>query len=187
MSVLRKKRTYAILLMLVLLLLYYYSDKIWEMLYPIHYKQEIGISAAKYNVDPLLIAAIIRVESNYRPDGMSKKGAVGIMQLMPETAKWIRDSTNMEVSLDQLHQVQVNIHMGAWYVNWLLDHFDGNLNYAIAAYNAGQGNVNKWRTSNVWNGSEDTVSNIPIGETRHYVQRVLYYYKKYQTIYGPDF
>jgi soluble lytic murein transglycosylase len=185
MKLLRKKRVYAFLLLAILLLFFLYSDKIGEILYPVHYKQEIAQSAAKYNVDPLLVAAIIRVETNFKPDETSKKGAIGIMQLMPETAKWVQESGGFRRSAEQA-QVAVDIDMGVWYVSWLLNHYDGNVNFTIAAYNAGQGNVNKWRTTGLWDGSKESIGNIPFGETRHYIQRVLYYYQKYHKIYGTE-
>jgi len=184
MRLLRKQRTYALLLLTVLILLFAFSESIAKILYPIHYKQEISRMASKYNVDPLLIAAIIRVESNYRSDGISKKGASGVMQLMPDTAKWVRESGRFDISYDSDNRpVAYDIEMGTWYMNWLLNYYDGNLVASIAAYNAGQGNVNKWRSSGLWDGTRERISNIPFGETRHYIQRVLYYYQKYRDIY----
>lgn len=188
MNLFHKKRTYAFLLIIVLLLLYMFSSQIEEMIYHVDYKEEISQSASKYNVDPLLIAAIIRVENNYKAEGTSNKGALGLMQLMPETARWIKEMGNIGSSLDDdLQDITVNINMGAWYLNWLLNYYDGHLNYAIAAYNAGQGTVNKWRETNVWDGSESNITDIPYGQTKHFVKRVLYYYQKYHKVYGPNF
>lgn len=188
MNFLHKKRTYAILLLFILFFLFLFSDKIEKMLYPIDYKKEILSSAEKYNVDPFLIAAIIRVENNYKAEGVSSKGALGLMQLMPDTARWIKESGNIgsASSDNDLQDVSVNIDMGAWYINWLLKYYDGHLNYAIAAYNAGQGTVNKWKTANIWDGSEKTIADIPYGQTKHFVKRVRYYYEKYHKIYGPE-
>ncbi|TCZ75286.1 lytic transglycosylase domain-containing protein [Paenibacillus albiflavus] len=188
MNFVHKKRTYAILLIAVLLFLLIFSNKIEELLYPIDYRQEISTSASKYNVDPFLIAAIIRVENNFKVEGTSSKGALGLMQLMPETAQWIKESSNIGTvgSDHDLQDASVNIDMGAWYLSWLLNYYDGHLNYAIAAYNAGQGTVNKWRATNVWDGSETSISTIPYGQTKHFVKRVRYYYDKYHKVYGPD-
>ena len=163
------------------------STFIGRKLYPIHFEQEIRQSAAKHDIDPFLIAAIIRVETNYKHHLESNKGAVGIMQLMPDTAAWIVESANMEPhSQEDLLKAEVNINLGTWYINWLTKHYNGNLTYAIAAYNAGQGNVNKWKQNNVWDGTEANIKQIPFGETRHYVQRVLYYYQKYTALYSDD-
>src|SRR5207248_3301455 len=144
-------------------------------LYPIYYQQEIKQSAENHNIDPFLIAALIRVETNYQYHLESKKGAIGIMQLMPDTAMWIVESSNAGPhSMDDLVKVDININLGAWYISWLTKHYNGNLLYAIAAYNAGQGNVNKWKQSQTWDGTEAGINQIPFGETRHYVQRILY-------------
>ncbi|OAS21080.1 lytic transglycosylase [Paenibacillus oryzisoli] len=184
MTFFRKKRMFALLLIAFVMILFMNSAIIGRKLYPIYYQQEIKQSAAKHNIDPFLIAAIIRVETNYKYHLESSKGAVGLMQLMPDTADWIAQSSNLGPhTQEDLLRVDINIYLGAWYLNWLIKHYNGNLIYAIAAYNAGQGNVNKWKNSHVWDGSEDNIRDIPFGETRHYVQRVLYYYEKYTNLY----
>ncbi|TXK86143.1 lytic transglycosylase domain-containing protein [Paenibacillus sp. N3.4] len=187
MTFLRKKRVFALLLIFFVLVLFMNSAYIGRKLYPIYFKQEIRQSAAKHHIDPFLIAAIIRVETNYKHHLESKKGALGLMQLMPETAEWIAESTNLSSDeAKDLLQVDVNINLGSWYLSWLQKHYNGNLIYAIAAYNAGQGNVNKWKQNNIWDGTEANISQIPFGETRHYVQRVLYYYDKYTNLYADQ-
>ncbi|MEC0230165.1 lytic transglycosylase domain-containing protein [Paenibacillus alba] len=185
MTFLRKKRVFALLLVGFLLVLFMNSSFIGRKLYPIYFEQEIKQSAAKHKVDPFLIAAIIRVETNYRHQLESKKGALGLMQLMPDTAEWIVQSTNLEPHApEDLLKVDVNINLGSWYLSWLNKHYNGNLFYTIAAYNAGQGNVNKWKQNEIWDGSQANINQIPFGETRHYVSRVLYYYEKYTNLYS---
>jgi soluble lytic murein transglycosylase len=187
MRFLRKKRFFALLLVGFILILFINSSFLGRKLYPIYYQQEIKQSAENHNIDPFLIAALIRVETNYQYHLESKKGAIGIMQLMPDTAMWIVESANFGPhSIDDLVNVDVNINLGAWYISWLTKHYNGNLLYAIAAYNAGQGNVNKWKQNEVWDGTEAGINQIPFGETRHYVQRVLYYYGKYQKLYNKE-
>lgn len=187
MTFLRKKRVFALLLVCFVLILFMNSDFIGRKLYPIYFEQEIRQSAAKHNIDPFLIAAIIRVETNYKYHLESSKGALGLMQLMPDTAEWIVESTNLGPHVqDDLLKVDVNINLGSWYLSWLKKHYNGNLIYAIAAYNAGQGNVNKWKQNDVWDGSQEHINQIPFGETRHYVQRVLYYYEKYTKLYSQQ-
>lgn len=187
MKFLRKKRVFALLLVCFVLVLFMNSTFIGRKLYPIYFEQEIRQSAAKHNIDPFLIAAIIRVETNYRHHLESSKGALGLMQLMPDTAEWIVESNNLGPhTQDDLLKVDVNINLGSWYLSWLNKHYNGNLIYAIAAYNAGQGNVNKWKQTNVWDGSQERIDQIPFGETRHYVQRVIYYYEKYTKLYADQ-
>ncbi|MGO4495845.1 lytic transglycosylase domain-containing protein [Paenibacillus sp. 2RAB27] len=184
MTFFRKKRMFALLLIIFVMVLFMNSGIIGRKLYPIYFQQEIKQSAAKHKIDPFLIAAIIRVETNYKYHLESSKGALGLMQLMPDTADWIVESSNLGPhTQEDLLRVDINIYLGSWYLNWLIKHYNGNLVYAIAAYNAGQGNVNKWKNGNVWDGSEDNIRDIPFGETRHYVQRVLYYYEKYTKLY----
>ncbi|MFC0216196.1 lytic transglycosylase domain-containing protein [Paenibacillus chartarius] len=183
----RKKRVFAVLLIAFVGMLFANSTFVAKKLYPIYYQQEIRDSAANYELDPFLIAAIIRVESNYKTGQQSKKGAIGMMQIMPDTAQWIVEAGgHPKHTLDELHDVGVNINLGSWYVSWLLKHYDGSLLYATAAYNAGQGNVDKWKDAGTWDGTLENIKDIPFGETRHYVQRVLYYWKKYHKLYADE-
>jgi soluble lytic murein transglycosylase len=185
MKFLRKKRVFALLLVGFIAILFMNSTFIGKKIYPIYYQKEIKESAEKHNIDPFLIAAMIRVETNYKYQLESSKGAVGLMQIMPDTANWIAENAGGQpLNAADLLKPDVNIFMGAWYMNWLSKHYNGNVVYAIAAYNAGQGNVNQWKNNGIWNGLEASVNDIPFGETRHYVQRVLYYFHKYQTLYS---
>ncbi|OXS62748.1 lytic transglycosylase [Cohnella sp. CIP 111063] len=181
----RRKRFILMLVVIVLGALFIRSDWLGKRIYPISYQDEIKRNAQHYELDPLLIAAIIRVESNYRLTAVSRKGAVGIMQIMPDTAEWILkqgDFGDITVK-DAGSQAHAGIALGSWYVKELNRQFKGDLIKSLAAYNAGPGKVRSWLEKGVWDGEERTISDIPYGETRHYVQRVLYYYKKYQDIY----
>lgn len=187
MTMLRKKRMFALLLIAFIGFLFFNSTFMAKMLYPIRFEQEIRESAANYGIDPFLIAAIIRVESNFQLGQESRKGAIGVMQIMPDTAEWIIEAGgHPKHTLDELHQVEVNINLGSWYVSWLQKHYKGNKFYTLAAYNAGQGNVNKWVAAGTWDGTIEHIGQIPFGETRHYVQRVMYYWKKYHKLYEGD-
>jgi soluble lytic murein transglycosylase len=191
-----KKRVWALLLAVVIVLMFYNTKWIGQLLYPIKYREDIETSAAQHRLDPLLIAAIIRVESNFTPDLISPKNAVGLMQIMPETAEWIIEKTGYSPETAQrLHQANVNIEMGSWYVRFLMNQFqpildnlppDSQIAVVAAAYNAGPGAVNNWLRSGIWDGTLEQVRQIPYGETRHYIQRVTYYYKKYQEFYADE-
>ncbi len=107
------------------------------------------------------------------------------MQLMPDTAQWVMEKGDFaNHTIDQIHEPHVNIQMGSWYLSWLSTQYNGNIVAVTAAYNAGQGNVNKWISSGRWDGTYEHINSIPFGETRHYVQRVMYYYHKYDKIYS---
>ncbi|TJY39695.1 lytic transglycosylase domain-containing protein [Cohnella pontilimi] len=182
----KRKRWILLLLLLVLSALFFRSDWLGRWVYPVSYTQEIKQNSERYGLDPLLIAAIIRVESNYRPDAVSPKGAVGIMQLMPSTASWILSQGSFgDISVkDAGNRADAGIRLGTWYVKELERQFDGNLAAMLAAYNAGPNRVKKWLQDRTWDGTEAKLRDIPYGETRHYVQRVMYYYKKYQSLYN---
>jgi soluble lytic murein transglycosylase len=107
------------------------------------------------------------------------------MQIMPDTANWIMDSTQIQkVPLDDVkHKPATNIELGTWYLHNLSMKFQDNPVAIVAAYNAGSGNVQEWLNKGVWDGKEESIKQIPFGETRHYVQRVIYYYRQYTKIY----
>ncbi|WJH34667.1 lytic transglycosylase domain-containing protein [Paenibacillus aurantius] len=172
----------------ILLLLFFKSAWMGRMLYPIRYQDEITAAADQNNVDPLLIAAIIRVESNYRHDVVSHKGAYGIMQVMPDTAQWIFEMEGFhQYKLSDLENPGINILVGSKYLNFLNKQLGNNPYAVMAAYNAGQGKVAKWREEKIWDGSYATVDRIPFMETRKYVRSVTYYYDKYVKLYSGDF
>lgn len=182
---LKRKRVILPLIFIVLVALFVQSEWLGRWIYPISYVKEIKRSAAEYELDPLLIAAIIRVESNYKHKAVSSKGAFGIMQIMPETAAWILEQEDFDnTTIEEAgRETFVGIRMGSWYVKELNRQFKSNLLVSLAAYNAGPGNVRQWLDKGTWKGTEQTLRDIPYGETRHYVQRVMYYYRKYQKIY----
>ncbi|UUZ80124.1 lytic transglycosylase domain-containing protein [Paenibacillus sp. P26] len=187
MSFWRKKRFFALLLLGFLIFLFLSSSMVGRWMYPIRFQQEIREMAGKYQLDPLLIAAIIRVESNYQSETVSKKGAYGLMQLMPDTSDWIIEKAHFSDDYkDQLHHPKVSIELGAWYLNWMAKQFDGNMVAVIAGYNAGHGKVSRWLQEREWDGTLNNSNTIPYGETRHYVQRVMYYYDIYKKLYQDE-
>lgn len=180
----QRKRTF-LLLFLSFLVLLFFSSKWLTLFYPIYYKDEIRQHAQNHGINPLLVAAIIKVESDFKPGSESHKGALGIMQIMPDTAKWIMEKAEFKnVPLNKVkNEIDENIKMGTWYLEFLSQKFDGNEIAIIAAYNAGPTNVMNWMKKGIWDGKLETSKNIPFGETRHYVQRVSHYYKQYCDIY----
>ena len=124
-----------------------------KLLQSVPFGDAIFRSARRYEVDSLLLAALVEVESNFQPTVVSRAGAIGLAQLMPETAEWLgaEDVTNPETNLDT----------GARYLSWLLEEYEGDLSLALAAYNAGPGTVRKF-------GGVP-----PYQETQRYVDRVL--------------
>jgi len=186
MRLVNGKRFWAIVALLIGLILVY-SATYQRLAFPMHYREEIWQAAAKYDVSPYLVAAVIQSESRYNKEARSSKGALGLMQLMPETAKWALPQMGYSEAAEQfLYEPELNIEVGTWYLRWLLDYYRGNWPAAIAAYNAGQGTVDRWLREGRWDGRLSTLEQIPYPETRLYVRRVFYYYEKYREIYRDE-
>jgi soluble lytic murein transglycosylase len=143
--------------------------------YPLKYEQIVRGHARNYQLDPALLAAVIYQESKFRPDAKSSSGAIGLMQLQPETAKGIAIRTGgSRFQTSDLYVPELNVRYGSWYLRHLLDKY-GDEKLALAAYNAGQRNVDEWRAE----GKE-----IQFSETREYVDRVEHLKGVYHDAYG---
>lgn len=146
-----------------------------ERLFPIQYVDEIEEAAALYDLDPYLVAAVVKTESGYDPSAVSSAGAVGLMQLMPETADWIVSlRTWRGPRQPDLTDPAQNVLLGACYLDYLSEMFEGNAVLTLAAYNAGQGVVSDWVLAA---GGESAfgLADIRYGETRSFVQKVEHY------------
>jgi soluble lytic murein transglycosylase len=131
--------------------------------YPLRYSEYVRIHAQRHGLDPALLAAVIYQESRFRPGAKSASGAIGLMQLTPETARGIAIRTHGSAfHTKDLYNPEINIRYGAWYLDNLFKKY-GNERLVLAAYNAGQGNVDRWRA----NGQS-----IQFAETRAYVEQV---------------
>ncbi len=138
-------------------------------------------------MDRFLAISVMKVESNFAEGALSKSGAVGLMQIMPETANWIAYQLDEEPpSINKLHNTDTNIKYGIWYLSELEYEFEGNDILALAAYNAGRGNVHHWMDKNGWHQNFSDVDAIPFDETRNYVKKVLYCRDKYEKLYGEE-
>ena len=150
--------------------------------YPYH--DTVMKYAELYHVDSNLTAAVIKSESKFKHTAKSHRGAVGLMQLMPETAAWIADQLDdKNYSVESLHEPDRNIRYGTWYLSTLQKEFHGNNVLALAAYNAGRGNVQEWMKQYNWSEDFSDIDAIPFAETRDYVRQVLADEKKYRELY----
>jgi soluble lytic murein transglycosylase len=130
-----------------------------------------------------LVAAVIREESAYDPRAVSSVGAIGLMQLMPDTGRWVARRIGLDLpGKDALYNPETNIRLGASYLSFLLEQFEGNFVYAIAAYNAGSGAVDRWITSFGSRDQDEFIESIPYRETRNFVKRVLRSLGEYRRI-----
>ena len=158
---------------------------LFKSMYPLRYEDEITASAATHGVDPYLVAAVIRSESSWDPEASSHQGARGLMQLMPETAqdmvaKGLVDGKRY--SYENLEDPAINIEYGCAYLSYLLTYFNGATDRAIAAYNAGMGNVDGW-------AKQDKLLHnaITFPETQAYLVRVNMAKARYQELYPQAF
>lgn len=149
-------------------------------LFPRHFHEYVKRYAQEFEVDPFLIWAIIHAESRFNPQAVSISDARGLMQFIPSTGRWIAEKLNIEFSP---FNPAANIRMGAWYINHLLEVFDGNVAFAIAAYNGGQGNVRRWTGRGGFSDMDEFIEMIPRDETRTFVKRVLRNYNMYHWLY----
>ncbi len=153
-------------------------------LYPKAYQAIVYHYANQYEVDPLLVYAIIRTESRYNANAVSRSGAKGLMQIMDRTGAWGAKQIQMDnYSHDILFKPEVNVQIGCWYISKLLEQYQGDLETALAAYNAGTGNVAKWRSDTRYSSDGQRIDHIPFKETELYVERVLFHYKVYKCLY----
>lgn len=151
-------------------------------IYPLKYEQEIIKAGEKYDLEPQLIAAVIYSESKFQEDATSSVGAMGLMQLMPETFQWLCDKRGEEHSSVELYDPFVNIDYGSYYLSWLYEHF-GDIYTACAAYNAGIGAVEGWLESDTYTNDGVTLSYIPYSETSNYVAKIQNAVPKYNELY----
>lgn len=162
-----------------------------KFLYPFPYRTNVEFYSSKWHVDKYLTIAVMKVESNFQEAANSQSGAVGLMQIMPETAAWIayqlgEQPEEITHDLENLREPETNIRYGTWYLAELEDEFKGNDVLALAAYNAGRGNVHEWMEKNYWSEDFSDVDKIPYAETRDYVKRVLHCREKYSKLYGAQ-
>jgi soluble lytic murein transglycosylase len=156
--------------------------------YPLDHTTTINGYARKYKLDPALVAAVIYKESRFKADARSSAGAVGLMQLLPDTARGIAihtGGTQFDPETDLLNP-DLNVRYGCWYLRHLMDKYDqyrNGRNLALAAYNAGQANVDSWIAEG--KGPAGGVK-IPFQETLDYVKSLNELTKTYRTAYGSE-
>jgi soluble lytic murein transglycosylase len=142
--------------------------------------------AADKHLDPALIAAVIYAETKFDPRP-SSAGAEGLMQILPQTAEFLaRRSGATTFTTADLATPEVNIAYGSYYLRYLLDHYHGNTTLALAAYNGGEANVDRWDASAHAQGHDLAVSEIPFPETRAYVEKVLRAQRDYRHTYATE-
>jgi soluble lytic murein transglycosylase len=156
----------------------------WEALFPKAYWVDLRKFSAENGLDPYLVASLIRQESEFNPNAISRANAVGLMQLLPVTGKKVAQEARLRhFNASQLYTPAVNLQLGTRYFKSMVDKF-GSFEYALAAYNAGSDRVQDWLSEGKYRDPQEFVESIPFTETREYVQAILRNANVYKQLYG---
>ena len=168
-----KKKIYS--LFLVVCVIFFVAFLYFELfMFPIKYKDIVVGVSEKYDLEPALVYAVIKAESDFEKDASSSVGALGLMQILPSTAKWIAEEKDEMFEKENLFSAEINIEYGCFYLRYLFDKFD-DLDIVVCAYNAGETKVRDW----IENGK--LVENrIDYAETMGYLRKVRRFYKIYK-------
>ncbi len=156
--------------------------QVWELCYPRPYSDTVTKAAAEFNVDPLLIWAVMREESRFDPQALSSAGARGLMQITPPTQTFIAQQLGQTLSPGDAFLPEPNIRMGAWYLHFLITYFKGDVELGIMAYNGGAASVESWQKDPMVFNRDDLLRWIGYGETREYLERVSLTFRVYQAL-----
>jgi len=156
---------------------------VWKALYPLPYEATLRREAAKNNFDPMLAAGLIRQESTFQADAVSRADAIGLMQVLPKTGKLLARQLKVRYTKNKLFDPDYNMQLGMLYISELL-RATGQPEYALAAFNAGEDRIAAWRAERNYEEIPELVESIPFTETREYVQIILRNAEVYRMIYG---
>jgi len=159
--------------------------KYWEALFPKPFWSDLKKHSDANGLDPYLVASLIRQESEFNPNAVSRANAVGLMQLLPKTGKLVAKEVQLKrYNASQLYTPAVNLQLGTRYFRGMVDKFGGSFEYALAAYNAGSDRVDEWLAQGKYRDPQEFVESIPFTETREYVQAILRNASVYKQLYG---
>ncbi len=159
-----------------------WSPKKQKIVYPLLYREELLAASAEFDIDPCMLAALVYTESSFQADAVSHVGAIGLMQIMPETGQWLSGKIELskEYETQDLYDPATNLRLGCWYVRFLLDRYDGQWQEALTAYIAGQGQVDKWLKDPALSSDGKTLGVIPGQDVKEYAAKVLNYHENYK-------
>lgn len=180
------RKFYKFLIKIIILFLFVFLFfKSISYFFPLKYEDIIEKYSVQYSVDKSLIYAVINAESNFDENAISSKGASGLMQLMETTAIWIAEECGLQnfVFKEHIFIPEINIKLGTLYLSNLLEQYNNDEKLALAAYNAGTGNISKWLNNNEYSEDGVTLSNIPFKETKNYIKKVNFYKQIYHIIF----
>ena len=185
----KKSRAMLFKLMVFFVLLVIFSAFVFKsiilkkMLYPQGYKNYVETYSKEYNIDKNLVYSVIKCESNFESSAVSHMNAKGLMQISDMTGIWASEELGIKnFDTDSLFVPEINILIGCWYLNKLINQYD-NVETALAAYNAGSGNVSRWLADDEYSSDGLRLDYIPYKETRNYVKKVQQAKKIYEYLY----
>jgi soluble lytic murein transglycosylase len=183
----RLKKRISFILLIIALAFIINIKPILRKIYVLNYKSYILLYSKEYSVDPYLVAAIIRAESNFQEDAKSHKDAYGLMQITEPTALWAAKKMGINnFKKESLYNAETNIKIGCWYILDLSKEFNGKTDLVLAAYNGGRTNVKKWLESSEFSKDGENLSYIPFKETDKYIKKVKTNYSIYKWLYSLD-
>ena len=179
----------ALLLVLALagtLLFSTFRDKIEHWEYPQRFTEYVEYYAGKYGIDPMILYAFIRTESNFNPNAQSNVGARGLMQITEETFEWIKSkiAPTEPLTFDDLYDPETNIRFGTYFVSYCLLRYQQDLATAAAAYHSGWGTVDDLLAQSEYSADGKTLDHYPYPQMRQYVRKITHSYQRYQEIYN---
>lgn len=181
-----KKLKYLLLLIITAAMvvgIYNHKDEILKIFYPIKYAEHVYKYSLQYDIDPYLVFSVIRVESGFNVNAHSRSGAKGLMQITDKTGEWAAKQAKLtDYRPERLYEPEYNIKLGCWYLNNLITQF-GDVSLALAAYNGGSGNVEKWLKNKEYSSTGEKLEKIPFGETERYLTKIKKDYSIYKSLY----
>ena len=188
----KNKTIISIILIIILILTIFlgiFRKDIIKLFYPKPFYEIVSTYSKEYDVDENLIYAVMKAESNFDERAVSNKSALGLMQIMEETARDVVKKHNINIKNDitkeEMKDIKNNINIGTKYLSILLDRYK-NIPVSIAAYNAGIGTVDNWIEKGIINKDGSNIEKIPYKETNNYVRKTIRNYKEYEKIYKTE-
>ncbi len=175
----RRKVWTIICLLLVCIAAVFFRTVLIYKAFPLEYTEMIIKYSEEYSLDKHFVCSVVLTESHFKPEAESNRGAMGLMQIMPDTGKWAADKIDMaHYEESMLSDPETNIRLGCWYLSYLSRLFDGHPDKVLAAYNAGPARVEEWLDAN------GQLSEIPFEETESYIKKVMRNYEIYKGLYN---
>lgn len=184
----KNKKIFIIIIAILIIVVFLgiFKNKILKIIYPKTYKEIVSVYSEKYNLEENLVFALIKAESNFNSEAVSHRDAIGVMQIMEETAKDVANKNSIKIENENIKQellkIDNNINIGTKYLSTLLEKYK-NKEIAVAAYNAGIGTVDGWIQKEIIKSDGSDIENIPYKETNNYVRKILRNYKLYEELY----